>query len=96
MVIGDILGNVAKAVVTTGIKSFFGISKDTPTVPQLSPGRAPSSMGVPSVEANAPATPAQAGSTTAIATLINRHEAIMDSFDVPKGASFSAETTRIA
>lgn len=96
MVIGDILGNVAKAVVTTGIKSFFGSSKDTPTVSQIRPGQAPSARGVPSVEAGPPVTPTQAGSPTAIATLINRHKDIMDSFDVPKGASFSAETTRIA
>jgi len=92
----EIFGEIAKAVVTTGIKSFFGSSKDTPTVPQIRPGQAPSNLRVPSVEAGAPPQPAQAGSTTAIATLINRHEAIMDSIDVPKGASFSSETTRIA
>lgn len=92
----EIFGDIAKAVVVTGIKSFFGSSKNTPTVPQIRPGQAPSNRGVPGIEAGAPATPAQAGSTTAIATLINRHEAIMDSIDVPKGASFSAETTRIA
>ena len=92
----EIFGEIAKAVVTTGIKSFFGSSKDTPRVPQISPGQAPSNLRVPSVEAGAPPQPAQAGSTTAIATLISRHEAIMDSIDVPKGASFSTETTRIA
>ena len=92
----EIFGEIAKAVVTTGIKSFFGSSKDTPKVPQLRPGQAPSNRGVPSVEAGDPPIAAQAGSTTAIATLINRHEAIMDSIDVPKGASFSSETTRIA
>ena len=92
----EIFGEIAKAVVTTGIKSFFGSSKDTPTVPQIRPGQAPSNIRVLDVEANAPANPAQAGSTTAIATLINRHEAIMDSIDVPKGASFSTETTRIS
>jgi len=93
----EIFGEIAKAVVVTGIKSFFGSSKNTPTVPQLRPEQAPSNRGVPSVEAGPPAaTPAQAGSTTSIATLINRHEAIMDSIDVPKGASFSSETTRIA
>jgi len=92
----EIFGEIAKAVVTTGIKSFFGSSKDTPKVPKLRVEDAPSNRGVPSVEAGAPATPAQAGSTTSIATLISRHEAIMDSIDVPKGASFSSETTRIA
>lgn len=92
----EIFGDIAKAVVTTGIKSFFGSSKNTPTVPQQRAGQAPSSIRVLDVEANAPADPAQAGSTTAIATLINRHEAIMDSIDVPKGASFSTETTRIS
>lgn len=92
----EIFGEIAKAVVVTGIKSFFGSSKNTPTVPQLRRQDAPSNRGVPGIEAGPPATPAQAGSTTAIATLINRHEAIMDSIDVPKGASFSAETTRIA
>lgn len=92
----EIFGEIAKAVVTTGIKSFFGSSKDTPKVPQLRPGQAPSNIRVPDIEAGPPATPASAGSTTAIATLINRHEAIMDSIDVPKGASFSSETTRIA
>jgi len=91
----EIFGDIAKAVVTTGIKSFFGSSKDAPKVPQLSPGRAPSNIRVPAIEAGAPSQPAQAGSTTAIATLISRHEAIMDSIDVPKGASFSSETTRI-
>lgn len=92
----EIFSAIASAVVTTGIKSFFGSSKNTPRVPQIRPGQAPSNRGVPDIEAGPPATPAQAGSTTAIATLINRHEAIMDSIDVPKGASFSAETTRIA
>ena len=92
----EIFGDIAKAVVSTGIKSFFGSSKDTPKVPQLRAGRAPSNLAIPNVEAGAPANPAQAGSTTAIATLINRHEAIMDSIDVPKGASFSTETTRIS
>jgi len=92
----EIFGEIAKAVVTTGIKSFFGSSKDTPKVPKLRVEDAPSNRGVPGIEARPPATPAQAGSTTAIATLINRHEAIMDSIDVPKGASFSTETTRIA
>lgn len=92
----EIFSAIASAVVTTGIKSFFGSSKNTPRVARLQPQRAPSNRGVPGIEAGPPATPAQAGSTTAIATLINRHEAIMDSIDVPKGASFSAETTRIA
>jgi hypothetical protein len=92
----EIFSAIASAVVTTGIQSFFGSSRNTPRVPQLRPGQAPSNRGVPSVEAGAPATPAQAGSTTSIATLINRHEAIMDSIDVSKGVSFSAETTRIA
>ena len=92
----EIFSAIASAVVTTGIKSFFGSSKDAPKVEKLPTKRAPSNRGVPGIEAGAPATPALAGSTTAIATLINRHEAIMDSIDVPKGASFSAETTRIA
>lgn len=92
----EIFGEIAKAVVTTGIKSFFGSSKDAPRVPQIRPGQAPGNLRVPNIEAGAPATPAQAGSTTAIATLINRHEAIMDSIDVDKGASLSTETTRIA
>ena len=92
----EIFGEIAKAVVTTGIKSFFGSSKNTPTVPQLRTKDAPSNIRVPDIEAGPPATPSGAGSTTAIATLINRHEAIMDSIDVPKGASFSSETTRIA
>ena len=96
MVWEAILGDVASAVVTTGIKSFFGSSKNTPRVAQLQPRRAPSNIRVPDIEAGPPATPASAGSTTAIATLISRHEAIMDSIDVPKGASFSSETTRIA
>lgn len=96
MVLGGIFGKIAEAAVSTGIKSFFGSSKDTPRVAQISPGRAPSNLRVPNVEAGAPANPALAGSPTAIATLINRHEAIMDSIDVPKGASFSTETTRIA
>ena len=92
----EIFSAIASAVVTTGIKSFFGSSKDTPKVPQLQTKRAPSNRGVPGIEAGDPPIAAQAGSTTAIATLINRHEAIMDSIDEPKGASFSAETTRIA
>lgn len=92
----EIFGEIAKAVVTTGIKSFFGSSKDTPKVPQIRPGRISSNLRVPSIEAGDPPIAAQAGSTTAIATLISRHEAIMDSIDVPKGASFSTETTRIA
>jgi len=92
----EIFGEIAKAVVTTGIKSFFGSSKNTPRVAQLQPRRAPSNIRVPAIEAGASQIAAQAGSTTAIATLINRHEAIMDSIDVPKGASFSSETTRIA
>lgn len=92
----EIFGEIAKAVVTTGIQSFFGSSRNTPRVPQLQPQRAPSNRGVPGIEAGDPPIAAQAGSTTSIATLISRHEAIMDSIDVPKGASFSAETTRIA
>jgi len=92
----EIFSAIASAVVTTGIKSFFGSSKNTPKVARLQPQRAPSNIRVPDIEAGPPATPAGAGSTTAIATLINRHEAIMDSIDVPKGASFSSETTRIA
>ena len=92
----EIFSAIASAVVTTGIKSFFGSSKDTPKVPQIRPGRISSNLRVPSIEAGDPPIAAQAGSTTAIATLINRHEAIMDSIDVPKGASFSTETTRIA
>ena len=92
----EIFGEIAKAVVTTGIKSFFGSSKDTPKVPQIRPGRISSNLRVPSIEAGDPPIAAQAGSTTAIATLINRHEAIMDSIDVSKGVGFSAETTRIA
>ena len=92
----EIFGEIASAVVTTGIKSFFGSSKDTPKVAQLRPGQISSNLRVPGIEAGDPPIAAQAGSTTAIATLINRHEAIMDSIDVPKGASFSSETTRIA
>ena len=92
----EIFGEIAKAVVVTGIKSFFGSSKNTPRVRQLEPGRAPSNLRVPSIEAGDPPIGAQAGSTTAIATLINRHEAIMDSIDVSKGVSFGSETTRIA
>jgi len=95
MVWEAILGDVASAVVTTGIKSFFG-SSDTPRVPQQRAGQVASNTRVPDVVADPPANPAQAGSPTAIATLINRHEAIMDSIDVDKGASFSTETTRIS
>ena len=92
----EIFSAIASAVVTTGIKSFFGSSKDTPKVAQLRPGRTPSNIRVPGIEAGDPPIAAQAGSTTSIATLISRHEAIMDSIDVPKGASFSTETTRIS
>lgn len=96
MDLGGIFGDIAKAAVTTGIKSLFGSSKDTPRVAQLSPGQAPGNLRVPNVEAGTPANAAQAGSTTAASALIDRHLAIMASIDVPKGASFSAETTRIA
>lgn len=92
----EIFGEIAKAVVTTGIKSFFGSSEDTLRVAQLSPGRAPGNLRVPSVEADPPANAAQAGSSTAIAGLMNRHAAIMDSIKPDEGASFSTETTRIA
>ncbi len=96
MVWEAILGDVAKAVVTTGIKSFFGSSKDTPTVPQLRAGQVASNIRVPSVEANAPTNPTGAGTSTAIGNLINRHAAIMDSIGVDKGARFSKETTLIS
>jgi len=92
----EIFSAIASAVVTTGIQSFFGSSRNTPRVSRLQPQRAPSNLRVPSIEAGDPPVAAQAGSTTAIATLINRHEAIMDSIDVSKGVSFGSETTRIA
>lgn len=96
MVWEKILGEVAKEVVTTGIESFFGSSKDTPKVPQLRAGQVASNIRVPSVEADPSAPSAQAGTPTAIGNLINRHAAIMDSIGVDKGASFSTETTRIS
>ena len=96
MVWENILGEVAKEVVTTGIESFFGSSKNTPTVPQQRAGQVASNIRVPSVEADPPATSVQAGTPTAIGNLINRHAAIMDSIGVDKGARFSKETTLIS
>ena len=95
MVWEKILGDVAKEVVTTGIKSFFG-SSDTPRVPQQRAGQVASSTRVPDVVADPPANPAGAGTSTAIGNLINRHAAIMDSIGVDKGARFSKETTLIS
>ena len=92
----EIFGDIAKAVVSTGIKTFFGSSKNTPTVPQQRAGQVASNIRVPSVEADPPATSVQAGTPTAIGNLINRHAAIMASIGVDKGASFSTETTRIS
>lgn len=96
MVWEKILGNVAKEVVTTGIESFFGSSKDTPTVPQQRAGQVASNIRVPDVVADPPANPTGAGTSTAIGNLINRHAAIMDSIGVDKGARFSKETTLIS